>query len=1041
MRQSGTSEAYRARRLLAPFGKLRLRRLRRRREPRFYSLHFSIGALFTTLILVLGATLVLYNFSRHRALALDAAAALFSEVARNAAGAARELYAPVEALVEQSARLNVGGGETLDELPLSIDYFAESLASHRQLDAIYLGFDDGNFFLVRALRGDALTHRLLDAPDDTAFVVQRIERDRFEQPRYLTAYHDGDLRQLGLNRDFVTGYDPRQRPWYHDAMGSESTIVTDFYRFFTSGAIGATLARRMQGGGAVIGADIRLETISASLQSPSLPAAARVLLFTEEGEILAYNDAAWLARRSRVAARGKLRTPQVSDIAQPEVAALFERFVGGERNGQMTVEGTGGSWFGSVSPIAFGPHGASGVHVAILVPESSLLAALHAVRLKSVLLSLSALAIAVALAWWLSASIARSANALARETLLIQRLQLDAPITVRSRVREIDRLARTLGAMKWAIQRFVALSEATAGEQTPERLAALALEEIGSTCAAANAAVLLISDDGERLVRVGERRSVDPDTGGEIEGDYRSDVVALPVAPPRERRLRPDQHAAIHGESVVLDDVDTAHGHDTAGYRSRSILAVPMRTHQGRVIGVIHLGNPARRVTSPRAAFGRNTVAFVEALASHVAMAFENQRLTEARRESFETLVRLLATAIDAKSPHTGKHCQRVPILCTLLAEAASESTLPPFRDYTLTETGRHELDLASWLHDCGKITTPEHIVDKATKLETVHNRIHEIRTRFEVLWRDAEIEYLRARVAEPDAEPGADAQARRALEAKRERLREDFAFLAECNLGTEPMSAARARRVREIATRSWLRHFDDALGLSRAERERRAAQAPGNGAAAETLPVREPLLADKPFHRVERGDGARPWGDNRFGFDMVVPPHEFDTGEVHNLLVTRGTLTEEERFRINDHVVRTIEMLHALPFPREFARVPGIAGNHHERLDGSGYPRRLGAEALGIEDRIVAIADVFEALTAADRPYRAGRTLDEAIAIVRGMCERGELCGDLFELFVARGLHLAYAERLRERPAGGATDDFDHLARGERQERALGID
>ena len=846
MRQSGTSGAYRARRLLAPFGRLRLRRFDRRREPRFYSLHFSIGALFTTLILVLGVALVLYNFSRHRALALDAAAALFSEVARNAAGAARELYAPVETLVEQSARLDVG--KTLDELPLSIDYFAESLASHPQLDAIYLGFDDGDFFLVRALREDALTRRLLDAPDDAAFVVQRIERDRFDRPRYLTVYHDGDLRQLGLNRDFVTGYDPRRRPWYHDATGSERTIVTDFYRFFTSGAIGATLARRMQGGGAVIGADIRLETISASLQSPSLPTAARVLLFTEEGEILAYNDAAWLARRSRIAVRGKLRTPQVSDIAQPEVAALFERFVGGERDGQMTVEGAGGPWFGSVSPIAFGPHHASGVHVAILVPEASLLAGQRAVRLQSALLSLAALAIAVALAWWLSASIARSANALARETLLIQRLQLNEPITVRSRVREIDRLARTLGAMKWAIQRFVALSEATAGEQTPERLAALALEEIGSTCTAASATVLLLSDDGERLVRIGERRSIDPDTGEEIDGDYRSDVVELPAAVHPEQSLRPDQHAAIRGESVIIDDVDGAHGHDTAGYRSRSILAVPMRTHQGRVIGVIHLGNPARRVTSPRAAFGRNTVAFVEALASHVAMAFENQRLTEARRESFETLVRLLATAIDAKSPHTGKHCQRVPILCTLLAEAASESSLPPFRDYTLTETGRHELDLASWLHDCGKITTPEHIVDKATKLETVHNRIHEIRTRFEVLWRDAEIEYLRARVAEPDAEPGADAQARRALEAKRERLREDFAFLAECNLGTESMNAARARRVREIATRSWLRHFDDALGLSRGRtraargagaRERRRGR---DAAGARAAPCRQAL-------------------------------------------------------------------------------------------------------------------------------------------------------------------------------------------------------
>ena len=408
---------------------------------------------------------------------------------------------------------------------------------------------------------------------------------------------------------------------------------------------------------------------------------------------------------------------------------------------------------------------------------------------------------------------------------------------------------------------------------------------------------------------------------------------------------------------------------------------------------------------------------FVEALAAHVAMAFENHRLQEARRESFEVLIRMLARAIDAKSPHTGKHCQRVPLLCNLLAEAASESTLPAFRDYTLTPASRHELDVASWLHDCGKVTTPEHILDKATRLETVHDRIHEIRTRFEVLWRDAEIECLETLIAYPDRDPD---KAYRVREETRTRLAEDFAFVAACNAGATPIGPEQARRIRAIGERTWLRHFDDTLGLSPAELARRPSAHPG------PLPAAEPLLADKPEHRVERTDGGRPWGDNPFGFRRTVPPHESNAGEIHNLVVARGTLTEEERFRVEDHVVKTIEMLDAIPFPKALARVPAIAGNHHERLDGTGYPRGVTAEALGIEDRVLAIADVFEALTASDRPYRKALTLEGSVAIMRGMCDRGELCPDLFELFIEQKLHLRYAELLRRRPPEDGVRDRD---------------
>ena len=272
---------------------------------------------------------------------------------------------------------------------------------------------------------------------------------------------------------------------------------------------------------------------------------------------------------------------------------------------------------------------------------------------------------------------------------------------------------------------------------------------------------------------------------------------------------------------------------------------------------------------------------------------------------------------------------------------------------------------MASWLHDCGKVTTPEHLVDKATKLETVHNRIHEIRTRFEVLWRDAEIDFLRAtdRLTDRDR-----INHRSDLKGRRAALQAGFAFIASCNIGSESMDESSIERVHAIARRTWMRHFDDSLGISREElvRKRRRGSNP--------LPALEPLLADRPEHRIEWRERPDPAALERHGFTASASTFEHDHGELHNLTIRYGTLTPEERHKINDHVNQTILMLDSVSFPRHLKEVPRIAGNHHEKLDGSGYPRGLGADELEIDDRIMTIADIFEALTASDRPLQARR-------------------------------------------------------------------
>jgi HD-GYP domain-containing protein (c-di-GMP phosphodiesterase class II) len=175
-------------------------------------------------------------------------------------------------------------------------------------------------------------------------------------------------------------------------------------------------------------------------------------------------------------------------------------------------------------------------------------------------------------------------------------------------------------------------------------------------------------------------------------------------------------------------------------------------------------------------------------------------------------------------------------------------------------------------------------------------------------------------------------------------------------------------------------------------------------------LPVTEHLLADKPCHIIEHD--TVPLGlDNPWGFILKPPAHKANQGEIYNLAIRRGTLTDEERFHINDHIVQTIVMLEALPFPKNLRRVPEWAGGHHEKMDGTGYPRGLKRHQMSIPARMMMIADIFEALTARDRPYKARKTLSECIDIMARMSREHHIDPDLFQLFLTSGVYREYAD------------------------------
>ncbi len=382
------------------------------------------------------------------------------------------------------------------------------------------------------------------------------------------------------------------------------------------------------------------------------------------------------------------------------------------------------------------------------------------------------------------------------------------------------------------------------------------------------------------------------------------------------------------------------------GYRTRSILTVPMADHQGELVGVLQLVNAVDPASGETTAFSDTDQRFIEALAAQAAVAITCQQLVLQLEELLLSVVNLINLGLDEKSPYTGRHCQLVPELTMMLAEAVHATTSGPMAQFRMSEGDRKELWLAGLLHDCGKITTPVHVVDKATKLETIYDRIHMIDQRFEVLLRDAEIDALRAQLGGADP---AKVEAR--LAETQAALREERAFLRHANVGSEGMSAADQERVRAIARRRW------------------------------TGP-----------------DGAE--------CDFLSEE------EVENLTIRFGTLSEAERKIINNHIAVSIRMLESLPWPKHLKNVPEYAGGHHERMDGKGYPRGLTREQMSVQARVMAIADIFEALTARDRPYKKGKMLSESLRILGNFALNGHIDPDLFDIFIHSRVYLDFAHR-----------------------------
>lgn len=501
---------------------------------------------------------------------------------------------------------------------------------------------------------------------------------------------------------------------------------------------------------------------------------------------------------------------------------------------------------------------------------------------------------------------------------------------------------------------------ALSGEQNRDRLLEMIVSLARSITHADAGTLYIVDDSGAKLEFV----VLQNDTMNVRLGGTSGNAITLPPVSlfddaGQENHANVSSHVALAREVVNIEDVYCAEGYDftgtrrydaATGYRSQSMLVIPMENHEHEIIGVLQLLNAKEPASGAVTAFSPVGLAAVQSLASQAAVALTNTQLINGLKALLYSFMQSIAAAIDAKSPYTRGHIDRVVDLTMRIAEAVNAQTDGPYKDVHFGENELEELKLAAWMHDVGKITTPVHVVDKATKLEAIVDRIEMVATRFKLIGKALQAELLEKLLEL--AGTGASRQemvgVTEEMERRRLELEDDLLFVVSCNKPGEFMSDERIERVKAIAARTYM-----------------------------------------------DGDEHKPW---------------LTEDEVKNLCIRKGTLTDAERKIIEDHTVVTIDMLSRLPFPKRLSRVPEFAGAHHEKLDGTGYPNHIGGDALSLQARILAVADVFEALTAKDRPYKEPMKLSQAMKIMGFMVKDKHVDPEVFGLFNSAEVYKEYA-------------------------------
>lgn len=903
----------------------------------------------------------------------------------------------------QHSSSSLARATTIKRRMQTLPFFTEILQQTDKFLSIYAGYNNGQFFqLKKYLPGMIINENFNQPLENLKWIVRSIDQDDRKTQQLSTFYLDADLNIL-FTFKADSDYDPRKRAWYINALQSPEIQRTDIINFASDKKLGFIISRQTKSDKtqvpySVIGTSVYLSTLSETLKKQQFTPNSEIVIVDQQGRLVAYKDINKIITQKN----HQFKQGQLSDLATPELNSIYTQWQSGEynNNNSFDVNVNNTPWRMTIVKLKIQP--GTPLNIIIAIPHNELYKQARLIRDKALSITAIFLLIFFPLTLYLASRISKPLKLLADETHSIRNFDFSEHKIELSYISEIDHLNDSMSDMKSTIRRFLDINMIIASEDNFDRLLPRLLKETLSVAKAESIALYLADQDNRLYLAEVQNNS------GNISLDKKTltlsnypDIVskAIQNKEPVVAKISTED-LKKHGLDILISNLnykkqDYKNQEHTKNIDLNNTIAIPLFNRKQELVGVMLL------IT--RETIDQSVLEFITALCSSSAITLETRTLIQAQKDLFEAFVKLIAGAIDAKSPYTGGHCARVPVLTKMLAKAADDSNESSFNDFKIVESEWEAIHIAAWLHDCGKVTTPEYVVDKATKLETIYDRIHEIRMRFEVLYRDAQLKYYQA-VSQLHT-PSQINKLNQQLEQELTQLQKDFAFIAQCNEGEEFMSDEDIERLKTLSQVTWKRHFSDREGISEDEKLRKIATPEAE------LPATEYLLADKPEHLFSREDSAVTKENNPWGFKMKVPELLYNRGELYNLSVKKGTLSEEERFKINEHIIQTIIMLSQLPFPRHLKQVTEIAGGHHEKVDGSGYPRGLTAEQMSPVARMMAVADIFEALTAVDRPYKKGKTLSQALRIMSFMVKDQHIDAQLFKLFLTSGIYLQYAK------------------------------
>ena len=959
-----------------------------------YPLQVTISTLFILISIILGLVISLHSFYKTSDIMLNSAHDIYQRISQELTLDFQATYGPLAGGLRQFRLSPVIKAKTFDERIANIEDFDAVLASGSAVFGVGIGYANGDYLGIASVDSDYVRQKYT-VPAAASLVALYVKNGAsepgFDAGKSYSIFFDDQLNEIFRNTGETSQFDPRLRPWYQQA--TEIPAATKPYLFYDSKVVGLTAMSKTAEPGVVVVFDITLKNLSQTIAKYQMTQSSEVVLINAEGQVYAYKD----QRRVFVddAESSSNKAVQLANLDQlgSRVLSFVAKNIKAEER-VLSFEYDGRDWIGSARIVA--KPGGVDLYALILSPVDELLVDAVAIRTRSIFIALIILLIFIPVIWFVSKKISTPLNILSHEAEAISRFDFSESQLPATFIKEVDQLDAAMESMKSTISKFIKLINSLAGEQDLD---------------------LLLKSITDETMQISQ-----------------SDAALIYLLDEQDDRLKADFMCAKKGEPLLTEklpvlDLDDARllvdisGENGNGYKSRVIqlskggqnkltpllnilgadkltsIVLPLQNRNNEIIGLLCL------IYKHDEAIDVNNIRFIEALSGFAAVTLESRQLFNMQEALLQAFIELIAGAIDAKSPYTGGHCARVPEITLMLAKAACDIDHGMYKDFDLDEKQWKELSIAGWLHDCGKVTTPEYVVDKATKLETIYDRIHEVRTRFEVMKRDAEIECWK-QIAD-----GADKdKTLTILEETKRLLDEDFAFVAECNVGGEFMADDKIERLQLIAEKTWMRTLDDSLGLSWEELNRK--QSNNEQPATVQLPVTEKLLSDKAEHLIARHDNDKMSEQNQWGFKVDTPEYKYNRGELYNLSVKKGTLSDEERYMINGHMIQTIIMLNNLPYPKNLRDVPLIAGSHHETMDGKGYPKKLVMTEQPLTARMMVIADIFEALTASDRPYKKAKSLSESLRILSFMRNDKHIDPDLFDLFLSSGVYLEYAKK-----------------------------